>query len=53
MDIRFPGNEGKTNYHDLTEEAKKFIANVEKELDVPVTMIGTGPASEHIIDRRS
>ena len=52
VDVRFPGNEGKTKYADLTGEAKEFIERIENELGVPVTLIGTGPDATHIIDRR-
>ncbi len=52
IDVRFPGNKGVKKYEDLTAEAKAFIENVEKELDVPVTLIGTGPDALEIIDRR-
>jgi adenylosuccinate synthase len=53
IDIRFPGNAGVKKYDDLTNEAKAFIEKVEKELDVPVTLIGTGPDAEEIIDKRA
>ncbi|MBD3398638.1 adenylosuccinate synthetase [Candidatus Micrarchaeota archaeon] len=52
VDIRFPGNEGKTKYDELTAEARMFIDQVEAKLGVPVTLIGTGPDAKHIIDRR-
>ncbi|MBU0527029.1 MAG: adenylosuccinate synthetase [Candidatus Micrarchaeota archaeon] len=53
IDIRFPGNAGVKKYDELTNEAKAFIEKVEKELDVPVTLIGTGPDAEEIIDKRT
>ncbi len=53
IDIRFPGNAGVKKYDELTNEAKAFIEKVEKELDVPVTLIGTGPDAEEIIDKRA
>lgn len=52
IDVKFPGNKGVKKYSELTSEAKKFIENVEKELEVPVTLIGTGPDAFEIIDRR-
>lgn len=52
IDIKFPGNARVKKYEELTGEAKKFIEKIEKELSVPVTLIGTGPDSEDIIDRR-
>lgn len=53
VDIRFPGNEGKTKYGELTSEARRFLDQVEAKLGVPVTLIGTGPDAKHIIDRRA
>jgi len=52
IDIRFPGNMGIRDYGKLTNEAKAFIADVEKKLGVPVTLIGTGPDAFDVIDRR-
>lgn len=52
LDIRFPANARIKKYSDLTSEAKKFINNIEKMLDVPVALIGTGKDAEDIIDRR-
>ena len=52
LDIKFPAVAGKRKYSDLTSEAKKFVEEIEKKLEVPVTLIGTGKDSEEIIDRR-
>ncbi len=52
VDIRFPGNEGKTKFEDLSVESRMFIDQIEAKLGIPVTLIGTGPDSKHIIDRR-
>ncbi len=52
VDIRFPGNDGKTKYDDLTTEARMFLDQVEAKLGIPVTLIGTGPDAKDIIDRR-
>ena len=52
LDIRFPGNAAVREYAKLTSEAKKFLEKVEKELSVPVTLIGTGPDAKDVIDRR-
>ena len=52
VDIRYPGNEGKTKFTDLTVEARMFIDQIEAKLGIPVTLIGTGPDAKHIIDRR-
>lgn len=52
IDVRFPANKGIKKYHQLTDEAKKFIEEVENKLEVPVTLIGTGPNVDDIIDLR-
>ncbi len=52
IDVRFPGNAGVRKYENLTQQAKDFVKEVEKELHVPVTMIGTGPDAEDIVDLR-
>lgn len=52
LDVKFPSVAGKRKYSDITPEAKKFIEEIEKELGVPVTLIGTGKDSGDIIDRR-
>ncbi len=52
LDVRFPQCAGKTNYDELTSEAKSFIKEIESKLSVPVTLIGTGPTITDIIDRR-
>ena len=52
IDVRFPGNAGVRKYEKLTQQAKDFVKGVEKELKVPVTLIGTGPDALDIIDLR-
>ena len=52
LDIIFPECEGKTSYDELTDDAKSFIKNIEDQLNVPVTLLGTGPTVNDIIDRR-
>ncbi|QUC64920.1 adenylosuccinate synthetase [Nitrosopumilus sp. K4] len=53
LDVIFPSCAGMTSYDNLPEEAKSFIQNIERELNIPVTIIGTGPAIDDVIDRRS
>ena len=53
LDVLFTDCTGKTSYDDLSDDAKSFVANIEKELNTPVTIIGTGPAVNDVIDRRS
>jgi hypothetical protein len=37
---------------DLDREAREFVSRIEEETGIPVTLIGTGPGEEDIIDRR-
>jgi len=53
IDILFPECKGAKFYSELSDEAKKFIAKIEKEIGIPVTLIGTGPEAWEIVDRRS
>ena len=52
IDILFPETKGVKNYEELRIEARAFVQRVEEELDIPVTLIGTGPGVEELIDRR-
>ena len=53
LDIIFPECAGMTSYNDLSADAKSFIKNIEQKLNTPVTIIGTGPAINDVIDRRN
>jgi adenylosuccinate synthase len=53
LDVLYPECAGMTSYAALSDEAKSFIKNIEDELHVPVTIIGTGPAINDVIDRRT
>ena len=53
LDVRFPKCAGVTSYNDLDEDAKAFIKNIEEKLGVRVTLIGTGPNVNDVIDLRS
>ena len=46
-------NYGVTDWSDLTESAREFVLEVETRTGVPVTLIGTGPTNEQIVDRRT
>ena len=52
LDVRFPNCAGITSYDELDEDAKSFIKNIEEELGVKVTLIGTGPGVTDVIDLR-
>ena len=53
LDVRFPNCAGITSYNELEEDAKSFIKNIEEELGVKVTLIGTGPSINEVIDLRT
>jgi adenylosuccinate synthase len=53
LDIVFPEAKGIKTYEELPKEAIEFIHNIEAQLNIPVTLIGTGPGVEEIIDRRA
>jgi adenylosuccinate synthase len=52
LDSLYPEAAYARRFEDLPKEAKAFIESVESEVKVPVTLIGTGPRVEDIIDRR-
>ncbi len=53
LDVLFPDCAGKTSFAELTDDAKSFIKSVEDELNTPVTIIGTGPDINDVVDKRS
>ncbi len=52
LDVLFPNCAGKTSFEELSIDAQSFIKNIEEKLNTPVTIIGTGPNVNEIIDRR-
>lgn len=44
---------GITRYEELPENCRHYIEFIEKELEVPVTMVSNGPGRHEIIHRRS
>jgi adenylosuccinate synthase len=52
LDIVFPQCKGIKEYSKLTQEARKFVENIESETGIPVTLIGTGAEISDTIDRR-
>lgn len=52
IDVLFPECRGAKSFSDLSMEAREFIRKVEKEISIPVTLIGTGPEVWEIVDRR-
>ena len=52
LDVRFPECAGIKSESELSTEAKSFIKNIEDKLKTPVTLIGTGPFVNDVIDVR-
>ncbi|UCE57497.1 MAG: adenylosuccinate synthetase [Candidatus Bathyarchaeota archaeon] len=52
VDVMFPECKGARFYEELSKEAKEFVEKIEKTIQVPVTLIGTGPGTLEIVDRR-
>lgn len=52
LDVLFPDCASKTSFDSLSSDAKSFVQNIEANLNVPVTLIGTGPNVNDIIDIR-
>ncbi|MDI6643063.1 MAG: adenylosuccinate synthetase [Candidatus Hodarchaeaceae archaeon] len=53
LDRLFKGASGIRSWDQLPSEAKEFVEKIEKELEVPVTIISTGAALDSIIDMRA
>lgn len=51
IDVMFPECKGIRSYHKLSQKAEAFIENIEREIKVPVTLIGTGPGTLEIVDK--
>lgn len=52
LDVIFPECTGIRQFSELSKEAVNFVKGIEKKLKVRVTLIGTGPTTMDIIDRR-
>lgn len=52
LDVLFSECAHKNSFDALSDRAKSFITKIEDELDVPVTLIGTGAGVNDIIDLR-
>ena len=52
IDVAFPECKGIKNFEELSKEAKSFVQEVESRTKVPVTLISTGPDTDHLIDLR-
>ncbi|HYU55993.1 MAG TPA: adenylosuccinate synthetase [Candidatus Dormibacteraeota bacterium] len=52
LDVLYPTAKGVRDYLNLPKEARDFAVSIERETNVPVTLIGTGPDEKDIIDKR-
>jgi adenylosuccinate synthase len=52
LDVLFSECAHKNSFEELSGAAKQFVTKIEDVLDVPVTLIGTGPGVDDIIDLR-
>ncbi|MFY9299992.1 MAG: adenylosuccinate synthetase [Candidatus Nitrosotenuis sp.] len=52
LDILFKECAHKNSFEQLSDAAQSFITKIEDAMDVPVTLIGTGPGVNDIIDLR-
>lgn len=52
LDIVYPDMKNKNSVDDLKGEAEEFIEKIEKETQLKVALIGTGPGAKDIIDLR-
>jgi adenylosuccinate synthase len=52
LDILFPESRECQTFDVLPDAAKSFVRKIEVETGVPVTIIGTGPGTDDVIDRR-
>ncbi len=43
-------NKSLTRFEELTNETKGFVACIDRELEVPVGFVGTGPTNEELVD---
>ena len=52
LDVLFPDCKGAKEYSELGADAKKVVKKIEDEVKTPVSLIGTGPGVDALIDRR-
>ena len=52
LNYLYPLDENKKTWGSLNQESKTYIENLERDLGVPITLIGTGQSNEAMIDRR-
>jgi len=53
LDVVYPKCKGARKYDELPSEAKEFVREIERQLGIPVVLMGTGQEVLDIIDRRA
>lgn len=43
---------GCTRYERLSERSREFVEDLQSRLDAPISLLGTGPGIEHVVDLR-
>ncbi len=52
LDILFPESKGCKTFDALPDAAKTFVDKIEQEIGIPVAILGIGPGTYDVIDRR-
>jgi len=52
LDSVYPQCKGARSFDELSSDAKEFVREIERQVGIPVVLIGTGPEALDIIDRR-
>ena len=52
LDVLYPDCRGAKEYAELGVDAKKFVKKIEDKVKVPVSLVGTGPGVDELIDLR-
>ncbi len=52
LDVLYSECEGVRDFSELSAQAIQFVKDVEKRMEIPVVLIGTGPGASDIVDRR-
>jgi adenylosuccinate synthase len=52
LDVLYPECKGGKSFSRLSKEGKAFVEDIEAQIGIPVTLIGTGPDALEMVDRR-
>lgn len=52
LDVLYPECQGAKSFSRLSKEGKAFVEDIEAQIGIPVTLIGTGPDALEMVDRR-